>query len=112
MSKVKVGDIRSFTLITGMEIIAEVESIESAYFSVKEGFGIAASNDGGGNITLELRPLTPFAMHESSTGGMPLELYFSSILLSTTPPQGLVEHYSKQTGKIIAPPERKIVTGR
>lgn len=112
MSKVEVGDIRSFTLITGMEIIGEVESIEDNYFSVKEGFGIAASDDGGGNLTLQLRPLTAFATNESPTGGLPLEMYFATILLSTKPPQGLIEHYAKQTGAIITPPEKKIVTAR
>ena len=103
------GDIRSFTLITGMEILAEVESVEDNYFVVKEAFGIAASDDGQGGLTLQLRPLTAFATHESPTGGMPLELYYATILLSTNPPSGLIEHYERQTGAIITPPEKKII---
>ena len=107
--KVEVGDIKSFTLITGMEIIAEVEGIQDGYFVVKEAFGIAASDDGRGGLTLQLRPLTAFATNESPTGGMPLELYYATILLSTNPPGGLIEHYKKQTGAIITPPEKKII---
>ena len=109
---VKVGDIKSFTLITGMEILGEIEAIHDGYYDVKEAFGIAASDDGGGNLTLQIRPLTAFATHESPTGGLPLELYFSTILLSTKPPQGLIEHYAKQTGSIITPPEKAILAPR
>ena len=107
---VKVGDIKSFTLITGMEVLGEVAAINDGYFEVREAFGVMVAEGEGGQINVQLRPLAAFATHESPTGGLPVELYFSTILLSTNTPQGLLDHYANATGKILTPPEKKIVT--
>lgn len=110
----KTGDIRTFTLITGMEIMAEIVSVEDGYYSVKEAFGLVSRDDGKGKLVFELRPLSAFATAQTPTGGLPLELYFSTLLLSTPPPDGFLEHYNQIVNPhlIAVPPEQKIVVPR
>lgn len=112
---IEVGDIKTFTLITGMEVLGKVKAVGEGYFAVSDTFGVQVHPraDANGNqvgIQVTLIPLTPFALQESKTGGMDVELYFSSILLSTNPPQQLIEQYAAQTGTIIPPPTKTIKT--
>jgi len=111
---INAGDIKSFTLITGMEIIGKVAAVHEEYFEITEAFGVQVEqrvNEQNQPVGVEvgMRPLTSFAMQESRTGGMDIELYYSTLLLSTNPPEGVIMNYAQLTGAIIAPPEKKIV---
>jgi hypothetical protein len=108
----QVGEVKTFTLITGMEIIGRITSVEEGYFCVEEAFGVAVIDAGGGQMQLEIRPLTAFAPAQSKTAGMEIELYHSTILLSTAPPQGFMDHYLNhiEPHTIARPPEKKIIT--
>ena len=113
---VKVGDIKSFTLITGMEVIAKVASIDDGVYNLSEAFAVTveATTDAHGNQTgarIGMAPLSPFAMAESKSGGMNIDLFHPTILLATNPPTQLVDQYTTQTSTILTPPKQKIVTG-
>jgi hypothetical protein len=103
MSKIEEGDIKSFMLITGMEILGKVKKIENGYYDIEKAYGIHASQIEK-RIHIELAPITPFAMNESSDGAVNVQLYFTTILLSIDPPVQLIEQYARQTGSIFVPP--------
>lgn len=110
---IKVGDIKSFTLITGMEIIGKVSEIGEQRFSISKAYGVQVQprTDESGNpsgVSVSLGPLSPFAMAEDKSGAMDIELYFSTILLATNPPEQLIAQYCTQTGSIVMPPEKKV----
>lgn len=110
---IETGDIKTFTLITGMEIIGKVTDIKDNFFTVSEAFLVRVDPEFDDNkrqvgIKVAIAPLTPFALSQSKSGGLDIDLYFSSVLLSTNPPDQLTAQYVAQTGGIIAPPPKKI----
>ena len=102
---IEVGSIKTFTLITGMEIIGKVTSVDDAVYSIEKAFAVNVEPqpDGSFGVRVSLAQLSPF-----ETGGVDLELYKYTILISTNPPEGLVEQYKTTTGSIVTPITKKI----
>ena len=109
------GDVRIFTLITGMEILGKVSKVENEVYHVAGAFGIQLQpdiNESGQQIGVRIGigVLSAFAQNKSKTGSMDIILHESSIMSVNDPPEDLVTQYSTLTGSVIAPPSRKIQT--
>ena len=102
---IEIGSIKTFTLITGMEIIGEVVGIRDGVFDIEGAFAVnlqpAPTDKHVAQVSLA--QLSPF-----EDGGIDLELYKGTILISTDPPVSLVAQF-RQANSSIALPESNIV---
>ena len=103
--KLEVGDVKSFTLISGMEVIGKVLSMEDNQIEIGSAFAVSLqpAPDGQG-VQVGFAPLSPFIR-----GPLDLTLYKYTLLLAVDPPEALLQQYATQTGSIIAPPRKKII---
>ena len=105
---IEIGSIKTFTLLTGMEIIGKVVGINDGVFDLEGAFAVnlqAGPPDGSGKpmAQVSLAQLSPF-----EEGGVDLELYKSTILISTNPPDMLITQFIQANSSIITPVEPKI----
>jgi hypothetical protein len=111
--KIEKNNVMIFTLIGGMEVIAKVSELHDNYVEVKDAFAVAVEQgqdeSGEFRTSVGLRPMSPFAFEESKHGGIDLNLYFATILISLPVPQQLSDQYSQATGSIIAPQNPGII---
>jgi hypothetical protein len=115
----EVGDLRTFTLVSGMEIVGTIAAINDGSYTLVEAFAVQlqpVANERGEQTGAQvgLAPLSPFAMTQSDSWGLTLDLYNFTMLLSLPAPDVLVEAYDKHLNPsgLITPPEKKIQVAR
>lgn len=107
--KIEEGNIMTFTLLSGMELIGKVRKFHEneLYLELTDTFMVMVQQgqDADGNFATQVRlqPLSPFAFEENKHGGVSVNLYLPTVLLSINPPEQLTEQYARATGNIIAP---------
>lgn len=102
------GQVRSFALITGMEIVGTVKEVTDSTYVLSKAYALIF-NQTEQRINVQLRPFSPFAMEISKDGSMDVVLERGSVLISIKPPESLIKQYQQMTGSIITPEEKKII---
>lgn len=111
--KIEEGKVMGFTLITGMEVVGKVVEVHDNYVELKDAFMLNVQQvptDEGVQTQIGLQPLTPFAFEETKHGGVSVDLYLYTVLLSVNLPEQITDQYSTMTGNIITPSSGGIVT--
>lgn len=112
--KIEEGKVMGFTLISGMEVVGKVEKLHENYVELKDAYALnvqqGQDEEGQFRTQVGLQPLTPFAFEDSKHGGIGVNLYLYTILLSVNLPQQITDQYSQATGNIIAPQNTGIIT--
>jgi len=104
--KIEEGKVMGFTLISGMEVVGKVVEVHDNYVELTDAYALSvqqAQTEEGVQTQVGLQPLSPFAFEESKHGGISLNLYLYTVLLSVKLPAQIVDQYSTMTGNIITP---------
>lgn len=113
---VQVNDIKIFMLISGLEIIGRIGSINDEFYEISQAYAMRydAHQDEAGRpaIHVGMSPVSIMVQQESKTGAKDITIYKSAILFAIDPPESLLTQYASQTGSIIAPPSKKIQVPR
>lgn len=100
--------IKALKLVTGEEIIGEVESI-SEYFTIKNPVGISVvrGQDGRPNVGF-----SPFPLYGSEESGKSIDIHTSNVVYSYDPAEDFVTNYNQIFGSgIVLPPKKTLITG-
>ena len=101
--------ILAFKLITGEDVLGEVESESETEFVLENPVGIAVvrGKDGTPNIGF-----SPFPIHAEQKSGATIAISKKNIVYSYVPAQDFVDNYNQIFGSgIIVPPQKSLITG-
>jgi hypothetical protein len=111
--KIEEDKVMGFTLISGMEVVGKIVAVHDDYVELKDAYALNVQPMQGENGEVQtqvgLQPLSPFAFEEASHGGINVNLYLYTVLISVKLPESLVTQYSTMTGNIITPQSDNIV---
>ena len=101
--------ILAMKLVTGEEILGEIESESETEFVVCNPVGIAIvrGKDGQPNVGF-----APFPLHAEQKTGATVALNKKSVVYSYTPAEDFVNNYNQIFGSgIVLPPTKTLITG-
>jgi hypothetical protein len=103
-------EIKAFKLITGEDILGEVESESETEFVLENPVGIAVVRDpktGQPNIGF-----APFPLHAEQKTGATIAISKKNVVYSYKPAEDFITNYDSIFGSgIIVPPQKQIITG-
>lgn len=102
-------DIQILKLVTGEEVLAEIESQdESCYVLVNPvGIAVVRGKDGQPNVGL-----APFPLHAEQKPDATIAILKRSVVYSYVPAQDFINNYNQIFGSgIVVPPQKQIITG-
>ena len=101
--------ILAFKLITGEDILGEIESESETEFVLENPVGIAVVRGKDGNPNIGF---SPFPIHAEQKSGATIAISKKSVVYSYVPAQDFVDNYSQIFGSgIIVPPQKSLITG-
>jgi hypothetical protein len=101
--------ILAFKLITGEDVLGEIESESETEFVLENPVGIAVvrGKDGTPNIGF-----SPFPIHAEQKSGATIAISKKNVVYSYVPAQDFVDNYNQIFGSgIIVPPQKSLITG-
>jgi hypothetical protein len=101
--------IMSFKLITGEDVLGEIESESETEFVLVNPVGITVvrGKDGTPNIGF-----SPFPLHAEQKTGATICFAKKNVVYSYTPAEDFVSNYNQIFGSgLVVPPQPKIITG-
>ncbi len=101
--------ILALKLVTGEEILGEIESESETEFVICNPVGIAIvrGKDGQPNVGF-----APFPLHAEQKTGATVALNKKSVVYSYTPAEDFVNNYNQIFGSgIVLPPTKSLITG-
>jgi len=102
-------DILILKLITGDEVLGEVESQSETEFVIVNPVqvSIVRGKDGGPNVGF-----APFPMHAEQKTGTTIAFSKKNVVYSYVPAQDFLDNYNQLFGSgIVLPPTKKLITG-
>jgi hypothetical protein len=102
-------DIKIFKLITGEEVLGEVESKDETEIVVINPVGVAVvrGKDGQPNVGF-----APFPLHAEQKTDATVCFSKKNIVYSYTPAEDFINNYKQIFGSgIVVPPQKQIITG-
>jgi hypothetical protein len=102
-------NIKGLKLITGEDVVAEIESESETEFVLLNTVGITVirGKDGQPNVGF-----SPFPIHAEQVSGATLVISKRNVVYSYTPAEEFTKHYEQLFGAgLIVPPTPKIITG-
>jgi hypothetical protein len=99
----------AFKLITGEDVLGEIESESETEFVLENPVGIAVvrGKDGTPNIGF-----SPFPIHAEQKSGATIAISKKNVVYSYVPAQDFVDNYNQIFGSgIIVPPQKSLITG-
>lgn len=101
-------DITIVKLITGEEVLGEVESENETLIVLKNPVGVAVvrGQDGGPSVGF-----APFPLHAEQKSGIPVKLQKAHIVYSYVPDEPFIQNYDQLFGTGLVLPNKKIITG-
>jgi hypothetical protein len=101
--------ILAFKLITGEDVLGEVESESETEFVLENPVGIAVVRGKDGNPNIGF---TPFPIHAEQKSGATIAISKKNVVYSYVPAQDFVDNYNQIFGSgIIVPPQKSLITG-
>jgi hypothetical protein len=101
--------ILAFKLITGEEVLSEIESESESEFVLENPVGIAVvrGKDGTPNIGF-----APFPLHSEQKSGATIVISKKNVVYSYTPAEDFIKNYNQIFGSgIVLPPTKSLITG-
>ena len=102
-------NIKAFKLITGEDVLGEVESESDTEFVIENPVGIAVvrGKDGQPNIGF-----SPFPLHAEQTVRSIIVISKKNVVYSYKPAEDFITNYNQIFGSgIVVPPQKQIITG-
>jgi hypothetical protein len=101
--------ILAFKLITGEDVLGEVESESETEFVLENPVGIAVVRGKDGNPNIGF---SPFPIHAEQKSGATIAISKKNVVYSYVPAQDFVDNYNQIFGSgIIVPPQKSLITG-
>lgn len=101
--------ILAFKLITGEDILGEIESESETEFVLENPVGIAVVRGKDGNPNIGF---SPFPIHAEQKSGATIAISKKNVVYSYVPAQDFVDNYNQIFGSgIIVPPQKSLITG-
>ena len=102
-------DIIAMKLITGEEILGELESQSETEYVLVNPVGIAVVRGQNGQPSVGF---APFPLHAEQKTGATIALAKKNIVYSYTPAEDFITNYNQVFGSgIMVPPEKKLIVG-
>ena len=102
-------DIIAMKLITGEEILGELESQSETEYVLVNPVGIAVVRGQNGQPSVGF---APFPLHAEQKTGATIALAKKNIVYSYTPAEDFITNYNQVFGSgIVVPPEKKLIVG-
>jgi hypothetical protein len=101
--------ILTLKLVTGEEVLGEIESESETEFVLVNAVGIAVvrGKDGQPNVGF-----APFPIHAEQKSGATVALSKKSVVYSYVPAQDFINNYNQIFGSgIVVPPTKSLITG-
>lgn len=112
------GDVKIFTLATGLEILGKIHSVTDDGFEVENALAVQMQPEVGengqptGGVRIGVSPLSAFAADGSTTGAADIFIHRSLIFAMPKVPGELAEQYMTLTGTIAVSPRGNIQVPR
>jgi hypothetical protein len=101
--------ILAFKLITGEDVLGEVESESETEFVLENPVGIAVVRGKDGTPSIGF---SPFPIHAEQKSGATIAISKKNVVYSYVPAQDFVDNYNQIFGSgIIVPPQKSLITG-
>ena len=101
--------ILAFKLITGEDVLGEVESESETEFVLENPVGIAVVRGKDGTPSIGF---SPFPIHAEQKSGVTIAMSKKNVVYSYVPAQDFVDNYNQIFGSgIIVPPQKSLITG-
>jgi hypothetical protein len=101
--------ILAFKLITGEDVLGEIESESETEFVLENPVGIAVVRGKDGNPNIGF---SPFPIHAEQKSGATIAISKKNVVYSYVPAQDFVDNYNQIFGSgIIVPPQKSLITG-
>ena len=101
--------ILAFKLITGEDVLGEVESQSETEFVLENPVGITVVRGKDGNPNIGF---SPFPIHAEQKSGATIAINKKNVVYSYVPAQDFVDNYNQIFGSgIIVPPQKSLITG-
>ena len=101
--------ILALKLITGEELLGEVESESETEFVIENPVGIAVVRGKDGNPNIGF---SPFPLHAEQKTGNTIALSKKNVVYSYVPAEDFVNNYNQIFGSgIVLPPTKQLITG-
>ena len=101
--------ILALKLITGEELLGEVESESETEFVIENPVGIAVVRGKDGNPNIGF---SPFPLHAEQKTGTTIALSKKNVVYSYVPAEDFVNNYNQIFGSgIVLPPTKSLITG-
>ena len=102
-------DILALKLITGEEVLGELESQSETEFVLVNPVGIAVVRGQNGQPSVGF---SPFPIHAEQKTGATIALAKKNVVYSYTPAEDFISNYNQIFGSgIVVPPEKKLIVG-
>ena len=102
-------DIIALKLITGEDVLGEIESQSESEFVIVNPVGIAIVRDKQGNPSVGF---APFPIHAEQKTDATVVLAKKHVVYYYTPAEDFISNYNQIFGSgIVLPPEKKLITG-
>jgi len=99
----------AFKLITGEDVLGEVESESETEFVLENPVGIAVVRGKDGTPSIGF---SPFPIHAEQKSGATIAISKKNVVYSYVPAQDFVDNYNQIFGSgIIVPPQKSLITG-
>lgn len=96
-------------LITGEDILGEIESESETEFVLENPVGIAVVRGQDGNPNIGF---SPFPIHGENSKGITIAIAKKNVVYSYVPAEDFVTNYNQIFGSgIIVPPTKQLITG-
>jgi len=101
--------ILAFKLITGEDVLGEIESESETEFVLENPVGIAVVRGKDGTPSIGF---SPFPIHAEQKSGATIAISKKNVVYSYVPAQDFVDNYNQIFGSgIIVPPQKSLITG-
>jgi len=102
-------NIKILKLITGEEVLSEIESESETEFVLSNPVGIAVVRGKDGQPSIGF---SPFPLHGEQKSGVTIAIAKKNVVYSYVPAQDFVNNYNQIFGSgIVVPPTKQIITG-
>ena len=101
--------ILAFKLITGEDVLGEVESESETEFVLENPVGIAVVRGKDGNPNIGF---SPFPIHAEQKSGATIAISKKNVVYSYVPAEDFITNYNQIFGSgLIVPPQKQLITG-
>jgi hypothetical protein len=102
-------DIQILKLVTGEEVLSEIESQDESCYVLVNPVGIAVVRGKDGQPSVGL---APFPLHAEQKTGATIDIPKKSVVYSYVPAEDFINNYNQIFGSgIVVPPTKQIITG-